>query len=321
MRAEPEQRLLLCLNGTFTKSYMSFLQTLVSSVKGSFPGVVYWLLLPLIPFIIAEQIRPVGKAPRIRDYWLNILISLSTAYMSLPLGIAAGLWSSKLRQLLPWKPLSFSFHRLGAVPIIGSGLEVLALIFVPLFIHDCWFYWSHRIEHRVSLLWEFHKIHHSDELMNTTTWARDHFLQEGWRAFFSVFTLGLFIDLKMHEAGKAALYSTMFLVGLSMFYHSAIRIALPWLDYIVVTPQVHRIHHSVRAEHQNRNFADVLPIFDLVFGTFERPKREEFPATGLGSESPAPRSLLVAQFGPLLAVTRLLRFANRKAADLGSASG
>jgi sterol desaturase/sphingolipid hydroxylase (fatty acid hydroxylase superfamily) len=290
---------------------MSFLQVLIASMKGSFPGVVYWLLLPLIPFIAAEQLRPVGKAPKFRDYWLNILISLSTAYMSLPLGIAAGLWSGKLRPLLPWKPFSFSFHLLGAVPLIGPGLEALAMVLIPLFIHDCWFYWSHRIEHKVPLLWEFHKIHHSDELMNTTTWARDHFLQEGWRAFFRIFTLGLFIDLTMREAGQAAMYSTMFLVGLSMFYHSAIRIQLPWLDYILVTPQVHRIHHSVRAEHHNRNFADVLPIFDLVFRTFERPKREEFPATGLGSESPVPRSLFAAQFGPVIAAFRLLRPANR----------
>jgi sterol desaturase/sphingolipid hydroxylase (fatty acid hydroxylase superfamily) len=126
-----------------------------------------------------------------------------------------------------------------------------------------------------------------------------------------VFTLGLFIDLKMREAGNAALYSTIFLVGLSMFYHSAIHIELPWLDYIVVTPQVHRIHHSVRAEHQNRNFADVLPMFDLVFGTFERPKRDEFPATGLGLESIAPRSLLTAQLRPLLGVVRLLRSSDR----------
>ena len=143
--------------------------------------------------------------------------------------------------------------------------------------------------------------------MNTSTWARDHFLQESWRAFFSVFTLGLFIGLKLAEAGKAAFYSTMFLVGLSMFYHSAIRIELPWLDYIVVTPQVHRIHHSIRPNHHNKNFADALPVFDLVFGTFERPKRREFPATGLGSESRAPRSFFAAQIGPLVGVGRLMR--------------
>ena len=286
---------------------MSFLQILVSSIKGMFPGFLIWAVLPMIPFIIAEQRWPVGVAPRLRDYGMNILISLSTAFLSLPLGITAGLWSGKLRHLLPWKPISFTFQSIGNFPVVGPGLEILAMIFVPLFIHDFWFYWSHRIEHKVPILWEFHKIHHSDERMNTSTWARDHFLQESWRAFFSVFTLGMIVDLHLAEAGKAALYSTMFLIGLSMFYHSAIRVRVPWLDRILVTPQVHRIHHSVDAEHYNRNFADALPIFDIVFGTYYRPAREEFPATGLGPDSPAPRSLWSAQFGPLVAFSLTLR--------------
>jgi len=111
---------------------MSFLQTIAASAKGMFPGIVYWLVLPLAPFIIAEQLWPVHKAPRLRDYWMNILISLSTPYLSLPLGIAAGLWSSRLRHLLPWNPWSFSFRNIAAVPFIGSGLEVLAMICIPL---------------------------------------------------------------------------------------------------------------------------------------------------------------------------------------------
>src|SRR5258708_31312097 len=90
-----------------------------------------------------------------------------------------------------------------------AGLEILAMISAPLFIHDFWVYWPHRIEHKVPILWEFHKSHHSDERMNTSTWARDHFFQESWCAFFSVFTLGLIIDLHLAEAGKAALYPTM----------------------------------------------------------------------------------------------------------------
>ena len=152
---------------------MSFLQILITSIKGMFPGFLIWTVLPMIPFIIAEQRWPVGMAPRLRDYGMNILISLSTAFLSLPLGIAAGLWSGQLRHLLPWKPISFSFHSIGALPVVGPGLEIPAMIFAPLFIHDCWFYWSHRIEHKVLIWWEFHKIHHSDERMNTSTSARD----------------------------------------------------------------------------------------------------------------------------------------------------
>ena len=284
---------------------MTFAQTLLSSLKGMFPGVLIFSLVPLIPFIVAEQIWPVGEAPRIRDYGMNVLISLSTVYLSLPLGIAAGLWSAHLRPYLPWKPLSFTFLSIGGVPVIGPALEVLAMIFVPLILHDLWFYWSHRIEHRVPVLWAFHQIHHSDERMNTSTWARDHFLQNSWRAFFSIFTLGLIVDLGLSEAGKAALYSNVFLMVLSLFYHSAIRVRLPWLDRVLVTPQVHRVHHAVDPKYHNRNFADALPIFDILFGTYHRPGKDEFPATGLGQEFPAPRSLWSVQLGPLVAVGRM----------------
>jgi hypothetical protein len=98
---------------------MRFFQILISSMKGMFPGFLIWAVLPMIPFIIAEQRWPVGEAPRCRDYGMNILISLSTAFLSLPLGIAAGLWSGQLRHLLPWKPISFSFHNMGALPVVG----------------------------------------------------------------------------------------------------------------------------------------------------------------------------------------------------------
>jgi sterol desaturase/sphingolipid hydroxylase (fatty acid hydroxylase superfamily) len=293
---------------------MNFLHIVWDTMKGMLPTVLIWTFPPLIPFIIAEQIWPVGKAPKWRDYGMNTLISFTTVYLSLPLGIAAGLWSSQLRHLLPWKPFAFSFHNIGAIPVAGPTLEVLAMIFVPLFIHDFWFYWSHRIEHKVPFLWAFHKLHHSDELMNTSTWARDHFLQDVWRSFFSVFTLGMIVDLDFAEAGQAALYSTIFLSALSLFYHSAIRVQLPWLDRILVTPQVHRIHHSIDPEHHNKNFADGLPIFDIVFGTYYQPKKEEFPATGLGTVYPAPRSIWSAQFGPVLhAANTLMPWRKQKA--------
>ncbi|MDB6012324.1 MAG: hypothetical protein JWL65_4574 [Gammaproteobacteria bacterium] len=89
---------------------MTFIQTLLSSLREMFPNVLVFSLLPLIPFIIAEQIWPVDKAPRVPDYAMNVLIGISTTYLSLPLGIAAGLWSAQLRHSLPWQPFSFTFH-------------------------------------------------------------------------------------------------------------------------------------------------------------------------------------------------------------------
>lgn len=90
-----------------------------------------------------------------------------------------------------------------------------------------------------------------------------------------------------------------------MFYHSAIRVHAPWMDRLLVTPQVHRIHHFTDPAHYNRNFADALPLFDIVFGTYRKPMRDEFPATGL-TDFPEPRSLWTAQFGPLGAIARMM---------------
>jgi len=54
---------------------MGFLQILITSIKGMFPGFLLWTMVPMIPFIVAEQRWPVGAAPRLRDYGLNILIA------------------------------------------------------------------------------------------------------------------------------------------------------------------------------------------------------------------------------------------------------
>jgi sterol desaturase/sphingolipid hydroxylase (fatty acid hydroxylase superfamily) len=136
--------------------------------------------------------------------------------------------------------------------------------------------------------------------------ARDHFLQTAWRSFFRVFTLGLILVLSPAQAGKVAVYLAMFLNALSLFYHSAIRVRLAWLDRVFVTPQMHRIHHSVDPQHYNKNFADALPIFEILFGTYHRPSPAEFPATGLGPTFLAPRSVWSAQFGPVWAAARML---------------
>jgi sterol desaturase/sphingolipid hydroxylase (fatty acid hydroxylase superfamily) len=71
-------------------------------------------------------------------------------------------------------------------------------------------------------------------------------------------------------------------------------------------PQSHRVHHAVDPRYHNENFADALPLFDILFGTYCHPGKDEFPATGLGNEFPAPKSLWSAQFGPVLTLVRVL---------------
>lgn len=270
---------------------------MIKALSALVPALIAMPLM-LVPFIIAEQIWPLAQRPGWRDYALNIVISMSTMLITLPLAVMIGFAAQALRGWLPWEPVNFTYSDLATVPVIGDILVIAAMVLLPLLVHDLWFYWAHRIEHRVGFLWEFHKLHHSDERMNCSTWARDHFLQAAWIATFPVLTLGLIFDLDAIQAGMAGVLSGLAISLLSMTYHSAIRLNLRWLDRILVTPRLHRVHHSVDPAHHARNFADVFPFLDMLFGTYYRPRDDEVLVIGLGNDMPPPRNIWAAQIDP-----------------------
>jgi sterol desaturase/sphingolipid hydroxylase (fatty acid hydroxylase superfamily) len=281
----------------------SLAEVLVSFYTQQFPIIVISFPFMLLPYILLERWRPVATPPTWREYLTNFAISTSTIAVTAPIGLAAAHAAYAIRQNAPWPTLAFTFSDIGiGMPAVDPALRILAMIFIPLLMHDLWFYWSHRLEHKVRFLWRFHQLHHSDINMNASTYARDHFLQSTWRAFFSMFTIGLIFDLELKDAEQAALLSNLFLILLSQFYHSATRIQLPWLDRILVTPQVHRLHHSVLPKHQDKNFADALPIFDILFGTYVRPARDEFPETGLSDGTKPPAKWWQAQIAPVASI-------------------
>ena len=279
--------------------HMTFWENVWAVISGSMAGVALVTLILPIPFIIAEQLRPAVARPRWQSYALNMAIGLSVVVLAAPFGVAAGVAATTVQGAIGWDPIAIPFDRIEAIAGIGPVLKAVLLMVAPLILHDVWTYWAHRLDHRIPVLWAFHAMHHSDREMNCTTWGRNHFLQTGWRSFFSVFTLGMIVKLDYMEAGQAALLGQMAYMLVSMFCHSAIRVELPWLDRILVTPQVHRIHHSVEREHYDRNFADLFPIMDIMFGTYCAPVRGQFPATGLGDGEVNPANPISAQTEPV----------------------
>ncbi len=284
---------------------MEFWNAVIGMLSQMLPVAFAFSLIAPIPYIIAEHLRPAVARPRWQSYLLNTAIGLSTLVLAAPIGMAAGMAAGAVHAALGWQPFAIPFDQFDAIPTIGPALKLAFLALAPLILHDLWFYWSHRLEHRVRFLWAFHSLHHSDPEMNCTTWARDHFLQSGWRAFFPVFTLGLIVQLEYRDAGLAALFSQIAFMLWSMFYHSAIRAELPWLDRVLVTPQVHRIHHSLDPAHFNKNFADLFPVMDILFGTYEKPVRGAFKATGLDDPALVPTNPLAAQINPVLRALRV----------------
>lgn len=131
---------------------------------------------------------------------------------------------------------------------------------------DIWTYWWHRFNHVVPLLWRFHRTHHSDTAMDVSTAVRFHTgeLILSWIARLAIVPL-LGISLV-----QLAIYESL-LLPIVLFHHSNLRLPR-WLDYgllaIIVTPAMHRVHHSRIEKETNSNYSSLLSWWDIVFGSF-----------------------------------------------------
>jgi sterol desaturase/sphingolipid hydroxylase (fatty acid hydroxylase superfamily) len=135
----------------------------------------------------------------------------------------------------------------------------------------------HYYQHKIPALWEFHKIHHSAEVLNPVTAYRTHPLEHICvTTCFSVFTgliTAVFIWLCQKEIYPVMLFSTH--IGLFLYYiagynfrHSHISIVYPkWLQYIFICPAQHQIHHSVEKKHWDKNIGYIFSVWDWLFGT------------------------------------------------------
>jgi sterol desaturase/sphingolipid hydroxylase (fatty acid hydroxylase superfamily) len=197
---------------------------------------------------------------------------------------AAFLWL-----VLPQIPFQVTLH-----PNAGWGASAL-FIFASLFLTDLFFYWYHRAQHHFRWFWPIHELHHSDAELNATSSMRTYWLERPLQATF--------ITLPIHYAlgadANASLVVPFIFTGWLFFTHANLKLDMGFLTPILTGPQMHRIHHSNQPEHQDKNFAQFFPVIDMVFGTYYRPKKNEFPTTGTpGLASGAPiRHIFLKPFG------------------------
>jgi len=155
---------------------------------------------------------------------------------------------------------------LGLLPALGlpGWLSVpLAVIAFDLLV-----YLQHRVFHAVPLLWRLHRVHHADTEMDATTGLRFHPLE----LLLSVF-IKMAAVIALGVPPEGVLLFEVMLNASSMFEHAAITLP-PRLDAalrrVIITPSLHRIHHSERLEETNSNFGFNLSLWDQWFGTLRR---------------------------------------------------
>jgi len=143
---------------------------------------------------------------------------------------------------------------------------------------DGWTWSWHRACHRIPVLWRFHRVHHSDQAMDVTTAFRFHPVELLISAFAR---LPLLVALGL-TATELLLYETLLLAS-SQYQHSALSCS-GWdrvLRRLLVTPSVHRVHHSPQREFTNSNYASVLNCWDRLFGTWREPQETGSQNTGV----------------------------------------
>lgn len=138
---------------------------------------------------------------------------------------------------------------------------------------DLAWYWYHRFGHEVNLFWAVHVVHHQSDDFNYTVSARITVLQAAARClFWSVLPL---VGFPPHMIAILLLIHGAY----PFFTHTQLIGKLGWLEYILVTPSHHRVHHSSNPEYLDKNYGDMLIIWDKLFGTFA--KEEAPPVYGL----------------------------------------
>ena len=234
------------------------------------PSIVLFVLSFFVVIFILERLFPLrSKARPFRHLIINGVLT-------------AGLVLVAFFLVRPTIKGSFTLieeWNFGLIPWLNWPLwleGVLGFLLLDLSVY----YW-HRANHMIPLLWRFHNIHHVDPELDVSTSFRFHFgevaLSCGFR-FLQIILIGPTFSVFL-------VYETVFQLG-TFFHHSNVRLPLRferYLNFLIVTPRMHNIHHSQVKEETNSNFSVVFRVWD----TLHRSLRLGIPETQIKIGVPA----------------------------------
>ena len=126
-------------------------------------------------------------------------------------------------------------------------------------------YWMHRLNHRVNIFWNRHVIHHSSEEFNLSCALRQ-----------SISETFKFSAILMFPAALLGIPAEIFIIlapihlFMQFWYHTRLIDKMGILEYIIVTPSHHRVHHAINPEYLDKNYSQILIIWDKLFYTFQK---------------------------------------------------
>jgi alkylglycerol monooxygenase len=160
-----------------------------------------------------------------------------------------------------------------AITHIDAGLWLYIIAFICI---DFASYWSHRLNHKINFFWNQHVIHHSSEEFNMACALRQSISNIlGYGALFLIPAAILGIPEQV-----IAVLAPLHLFG-QFWYHTQHIGTIGWLEYIIVTPSQHRVHHAINPIYIDKNLSAIFCVWDRMFGTFQEELKEEPPVYGV----------------------------------------
>ena len=212
-------------------------------------------IVMLVALLLIESrfpLRP-SKTSKPRRLWINFAVSglaiATGASVVKPVALAAASWSSEG---------SYGLMHLVRLPFAAEFIFAFLLM-------DLTFYYWHRLNHTVPLLWRFHSVHHVDPDMDVSTSFRFHFVEILYSSVFRALQISVIgVPLVTY------LVYELFFQCATLFHHSNVQLPLRGergLNLILVTPRMHGIHHSTVKDETNSNYSVMFRWWDLLHGT------------------------------------------------------
>ena len=157
-------------------------------------------------------------------------------------------------------------HQIGLFHLFS--LPFYVEVTLTILIMDLVMYGWHRVNHTLPVLWLFHRFHHQDKKMNTSTAIRFHFME---LLFSNIWKAGFFLIMGFSFL-PVLVYEIIFFIVV-LIHHSNIRISKSFdMTYrkLFSSPLMHRIHHSQIKEETDTNYGSVFSFWDRVFGTYKK---------------------------------------------------
>lgn len=228
---------------------------------GSFSlGLDYFVLELLVlglVFVPLEALFPLHAQKVLRAGWQTDVKHFFASHVGVQLVSLAALVPAQW--LFAWAVRPAFQQAVAAQPPWLQFVEIVLAV-------DFATYWIHRAFHQLPWLWSFHAIHHSSQQMDWLAGSRIHVvdaLVTRAVAFVPIFVLGF---------APAALYAYLVFVSFhAVFIHANVRWRFPVLRWVVSTPEYHHWHHTSDEEGLDKNFAQLVPLWDIVFRTVHLP--------------------------------------------------